>query len=219
MFRVKVCGITSVADAQSAADAGADAIGFNFFPLSPRYIELRRARQIVEVLSPGVLKVGVFVNSPIAEIRAAIELLHLDLVQLHGDEEPEFIAKLEGRPVMRAFRVEAGLAGLKDYLSRCQKLACLPRMVLVDAYKKGAYGGTGETTDWKLLSGERKEVRELPLVLAGGLTPRNVAAAIATVRPAAVDTASGVELRPGQKSPQLMQAFVSAAKQAFADLG
>jgi phosphoribosylanthranilate isomerase len=218
MFRVKVCGITSVADARAAADAGADAIGLNFFPPSPRYIELRRARHIVQTLPAGLLKVGVFVNSSIAEVCAAVDLLQLDLAQLHGDEAPEFISELGGRPVIRGFRLESGLGGIGNYLNRCRLLDCLPCMLLIDAFKKGEYGGTGECADWKLLAGARPEFGGLPVVLAGGLTPRNVAAAIEMVRPAAVDTASGVESRPGQKSPQLVRAFVAAAKQAFAQL-
>jgi len=217
MFHVKVCGITSVADARAAADAGADAIGLNFFPPSPRYVELRRARHIVQTLPAGVLKVGVFVNSPIAEVCTAVDLLQLDLAQLHGDEGPEFIAQLGGRPVMRAFRLESGRrGGIADYLDRCRELGCLPRMVLIDAFKKGQYGGTGVQADWTLLSGQRDEIGDVPFVLAGGLNATNVAAAIEMVRPAAVDTASGVESRPGQKSPQLVKAFVAAAKQAFA---
>ena len=172
-----------MADARAAADAGADAIGLNFFPPSPRYIELRRARHIVETLPSGVLKVGVFVNSSIAEVCAAVDLLKLDLVQLHGDEGPEFIARLEGRPVMRAFRMESGLQDLADYLDRCRQLDCLPRMVLIDAFKKGQYGGTGERADWALLSLERDAVGDVAMVLAGGLNPTNVAAAIDVVRP------------------------------------
>jgi phosphoribosylanthranilate isomerase len=219
MFRVKVCGITSVADACAVAAAGADAVGLNFYARSPRYIEPLLAQQIAGSLPPHIVRVGVFVNSSIGDVCATYDRLGLDLIQLHGDEPPEFIRELEGRPVLRAFRCAASLEPVGQYLDRCADLACMPRMVLIDAYQSGHYGGTGKLADWSLLDAGRGALGELPLVWAGGLTPENVAAAVARVRPAAVDVASGVESSPGRKSPPLVKAFVEAARGAFDALG
>jgi phosphoribosylanthranilate isomerase len=140
----------------------------------------------------------------------------LNLVQLHGDEPPEFLAELRGIPILRALRPGADLAAIGEYLQRCYALACLPRMVLIDACASGAFGGTGQTADWQAMRDYRVHLAGQPLVLAGGLTPSNVATAIATVRPWAVDVASGVEERPGKKSAELVRAFVAAARAAFA---
>ncbi len=216
MFHIKICGITSVDDARLVASAGADAIGLNFYAQSPRCIRRDDAEQIVEVLPADVVKVGVFVNASRDEVRRTFDDLGLDLAQLHGDEPPEFLAELEGRPVMRAFRCrQTGLAPVYAYLDRCRELGCLPHMILIDSYKEGIFGGTGETADWSELAryasiGGHPE--RPPLVLAGGLRPDNVAQAIRMVRPRAVDTASGVESSPGRKDPDLVRAFVEAAR-------
>lgn len=218
MFRVKICGITSVDDARAVAAAGADAVGLNFYAKSPRYVSAEKAREIVNALPPEMVKVGLFVNASAEEVCQTFDSLGLDLIQLHGDELPVYLTDLGGRPVMRAFRLtEAGLEPIREYLDACRQLGRLPRLVLVDAYVEGEYGGTGRVTDWERLKRYPFDVAHPPLVLAGGLTPDNVAEAIRTVRPAAVDTASGVESSPGRKDPAAVEAFVRAARLAFGE--
>jgi phosphoribosylanthranilate isomerase len=215
MFRVKICGITNLSDAQLAAEAGADAVGLNFCTASPRYCPWEAAREIAAALPRGVCKVGVFVDASAEEIRRAAESVPLDLVQLHGHEPPELVRALRPLPILRAVSIDEGLTETSAYLEACYRQLALPRMLLVDARSGGRFGGTGTTVDWKLLVESRPSLRGLPLVLAGGLTPQNVAEAIALVRPWAVDVASGVEASPGAKSPELVRRFVAAARQAF----
>ncbi|MDY0168445.1 MAG: phosphoribosylanthranilate isomerase [Thermoguttaceae bacterium] len=217
MFRIKICGITSVVDALAAAQAGADAVGLNFFPGSKRFIDHQRAREIVEAL-PDLVKVGVFVNAGEDDIRRASDLLGLDAIQLHGDEPAGFLARLADLPLVRAFRLDArGFAPIDSYLSACANLGALPRMMLLDACVPGQYGGTGATLDWSPLGRTAGSSDRPPIILAGGLTPANVATAIHRARPAAVDTAGGVEYAPGKKDHTLMAAFVAAARAAFDD--
>jgi phosphoribosylanthranilate isomerase len=214
MFQIKICGITTANDAVMASQAGADALGLNFFPKSPRFLAPDRAAAVASAVPAGVLKVGLFVNASAQDICERFDRLGLDLIQLHGDESPEFHVKLGGRPVMRAFRVDtAGLRPIEQYLARCRQLDVLPQMVLLDAQVQGAYGGTGQVADWETV--KRYSLDHPRLALAGGLTPANVAEAIRTVRPAAVDTASGVEASPGRKDASLVQAFIQAARAAF----
>jgi phosphoribosylanthranilate isomerase len=216
MFRIKICGITTVDDGLMVARAGADAVGLNFYAKSSRHVEVDQAARIVESLGAEVLKVGVFVNASGEDICRIFDQTGLDLVQLHGDEPPEFLARLGGRAVMRAFRIgPGGLEPVNNYLGQCRRLGCLPRMTLLDSHAKGAYGGTGAVADWSVVSGYPAEGWQPPLVLAGGLTAENVSEAISAVRPEAVDTASGVESRPGQKSAPLLKAFIDAAKRGF----
>jgi phosphoribosylanthranilate isomerase len=216
MFHIKICGITRVDDALAAAQAGADAIGLNFYPASPRFVSPAQAEAIVAAELPGVVKVGLFVGSDAREVCETFDRLKLDLIQLHGDEPPEYLAHLGGRPVMRAFRLgPAGLSPVVTYLDDCRRLGCLPRLVLLDAYTPGVYGGTGEIADWAVAAEYRAMDQVPPLVLAGGLTPQNVTRAIRSVRPAAVDTASGVESSPGRKDPAAVAAFVRVAREAF----
>lgn len=223
MFRVKICGITNVDDALAVAAAGGDAIGLNFFARSRRCVAIDVAERIVNALSqynlsqnaPGnrVVKVGLFVNADADEVCRTYDRLGLDLVQLHGDEPPEYLGQLGGRPVMRAFRIgSAGIAPVLDYLEQCRARDAMPRLVLLDAQVPGAYGGTGKTTDWTAAAGYAAMPNMPPLVLAGGLTPQNVGEAISAVHPAAVDTASGVERSPGRKDPAAVAAFVQAAQ-------
>ena len=219
MFRIKICGITSVDDALAASAAGADAIGLNFYSLSPRFCSTESASRIAAAVPQHVCKVGVFVNANAGEIRGIVQLHGLDLVQLHGDEPPELLAELEGLSVMKAFRVSHGLSAIAAYLDRCRALAALPKMLLVDAYDPKQFGGTGQTVPWDKLSKQRDLLGGLPLVLAGGLKPSNVANAIAAAHPAAVDVASGVETAPGKKSAALVLEFVAAAKAAFNQAG
>ncbi len=216
MFSIKICGVTSVNDALMVAAAGADAVGLNFYPKSPRYVDLELARRICKALSWGVVKVGLFVNMPSQEICRIFDQLRLDLIQLHGDEPPEVLAELGGRPIMRAFRVdERGLQPVAEYLEECRRLQCLPTLTLVDSCQNGHYGGTGKTANWSIAQEYPTMLASPPMVLAGGLTPENVGLAIQAVRPKGVDASSGVEVVPGRKSDVLVGQFVRAAKQAF----
>jgi len=222
MFQIKICGITSVDDAISVARAGADAVGLNFYAGSPRYVPLRQAGPIVDALPDTMLKVGLFVNAAVGEICEKFEHLRLDLIQLHGDEPPAFLSELGDRPVMRAFRLgPEGLDPVDRYLAECRRLNCTPCLTLIDACVKGKYGGSGQVADWQALKTFQSDetvsadTARPPLVLAGGLTSENVAAAISTVRPAAVDTASGVESSPPLKDPAKVAAFVRAAREGF----
>jgi len=218
MFRVKICGITRVEDALAAAESGADAVGLNFYPKSRRAIDLARAAEIVAALPEGITKVGLFVNAEPKTICGTFDRLGLDLVQLHGDEPPEFIADLGGRPVLRAFRLgPEGLKPVADYLTACRQQGTPLAGVLFDALVEGSYGGTGKVADWSVVATYQRQIGSAPpCVLAGGLTPTNVADAIRTAHPCGVDTSSGVEVSPGLKDPALVAAFVQAARSAFA---
>jgi phosphoribosylanthranilate isomerase len=222
-FRVKICGVCSAEDARAAVAAGADAIGLNFHAESPRHVtpeaaaEIARAAREVAPRAPAV--VGVFVNEPIASMKRIAESVGLDVLQIHGDEPPTYLAEL-GRavtlPVMRAFRLgPEGLQRVFDYLAQCRRLGCPPRWVLLDSHRSGSYGGTGTTADWSLAAQFPRGGEQPRLVLAGGLNPQNAAGAIAAVKPDAVDTASGVETAPRSKDPVRVREFVNAAKRAF----
>lgn len=216
MFQIKICGITSAADAVAAVEAGADALGLNFYPQSSRFISREVAREIVAAVGSKVCKVGLFVNSQADEIKAAYDDLGLDLIQLHGDERPDLLRHFAPRPVMKAFRIGPdGLAPLRRWFDDGMRGGLLPQMVLLDAYQPGSYGGTGLTTDWPTAASYAATPGLPPCVLAGGLTAENVGAAIAAVRPAAVDVAGGVEIRPGVKEVAKMEAFVLAARNAL----
>lgn len=218
MFQIKICGVTRPSDVRLAALAGADAIGLNFHPASPRYVDLATADKIVSAFPPGVAKVGVFVNAGADQIRGLADRLGLDWIQLHGDEPPEMLSRLGDRQVLRAFRFsEHGAAAIPRYLELCRSAGRMPDAILVDACQPGEYGGTGVTADWKVIAEIREVFAPLPWVLAGGLTPFNVQDAVAAARPWAVDVASGVESRPGVKNPLLVRAFVAAAQKAFAE--
>lgn len=215
MFRVKICGITRPADAQLAAEAGADAIGLNFYAKSPRSCTPEIAQKIAEATPRWVCKVGVFVNATADEIRRTASAVPLDLIQLHGAETPELLRSVRPLPLMKAVGVSEEMTPLDDFLNACHQRNVMPRMLLVDAMRDGQLGGTGKTLDWAFLREHRLRFRGLPLVLAGGLTPDNVAEGIDVVRPWAVDVASGVESAPGVKDPELVRLFVSAAMRAF----
>lgn len=217
MFTVKICGITRPEDARAAAEAGADAIGLNFYPPSPRAIDVNRARAIIAALPPGIIKVGLFVDVAAKEICATCEALSLDMIQLHGDEPPDLLAALGDRAVMKAFRV-AGIGGLKTiiaYLDVCRTHRCLPRLILLDAPLIPGFGGSGKLADWALAKQYQETCRTPPLVLAGGLKADNVAEAIRATNAGAVDTASGVESKPGIKDPAAINAIVRAARSAW----
>ncbi len=219
MFTVKICGITRPQDARTAAEAGADAIGLNFYPQSPRAIDSDRARAIIAALPGEMIKVGLFVNAPPDEICHTYDALGLDLIQLHGDESPELLAALDGRPVMKAFRAAGadGLCMVLDYLETCGALDCLPRLILLDAPLTSGFGGSGKLADWSLAKQYIENYKIPGSVLAGGLKPDNVAEAIQMTGAKAVDTASGVESQAGIKDPAAVAAFVRASRAAFDD--
>jgi phosphoribosylanthranilate isomerase len=206
MALIKICGITNASDALAAVEAGADILGFNFYPKSPRFVSPREARLIAEVLPERIERVGVFVNEaePESVLRAVAES-GVGAAQLHGDETPEFCARLEGVSVIKALRVGRGF-GVERAASYKTDA------VLLDAYDEDAYGGTGRTFDWSLARRTREVVPKL--FLAGGLTPGNVAEAVRAVAPFAVDVCSGVETAPGRKSRDLMRRFVEAVRAA-----
>jgi len=208
-IRVKICGITRPEDAQAAVAAGADALGFMFWPESSRRISIAAAAAICRGLPPFVSKVGVFVNAAPAEVRRAVAACRLDAVQFHGDETPGFCARFVV-PVIRAFRVSGPetLDRLGDYAVAAW---------LLDSHVAGQRGGTGVTFNWELAAAAVKLGR--PVILAGGLTPANVAVAVRAVRPYAVDVSSGVEAAPGCKDPKKLRAFVRAAKGALGAAG
>ena len=203
---VKICGITSEADALAAAEAGADAIGLMFYEGSPRHVTLEQAKAISAALPQHVMRVGVFVNAEEAFVHQALTECMLNILQFHGDETPEECSRY---PVMtlKAFRVEGEetLAELEAYPSAGY---------LLDAYVKDALGGTGATFNWDLAV--RAQEFGKPIFLAGGLTPENVAEAVRKVQPFGVDVSSGVESEPGRKDAEQMRTFVAAAKGALA---
>jgi phosphoribosylanthranilate isomerase len=202
MTKIKICGIKTVDDALAAMNAGADLIGFNFYPRSPRYIDVGQCRDIMAVMRKygHITYVGVFVNASVDEVRATLETAALTLAQLHGDETSQMVRSLEGK----AFKAFRGVPQSLDGFARNDAPA-----LLVDASVKGLYGGSGETADWFAAVAL---AQQYPLLLAGGLTPENVAQAIQRVRPWGVDVASGVESAPGVKDLYKMKAFVQAVK-------
>jgi phosphoribosylanthranilate isomerase len=205
-IRIKICGITNPADAEEAAGLGADAIGLNFYAKSPRCIDEATARRIVKALPPFVDPVALFVNEPLLQAQQIAQRLGIRTVQVHGDVQgPWPPGEMCWIP---AFSVgdAAGLAALEMALAR---MATAPAAILVDAHVAGMFGGTGQVVPWHLLAAYRPSV---PLILAGGLTPDNVAEAIRIVRPAAVDVASGVESRPGKKDVEKMRRFIDAVR-------
>ena len=206
-MRVKFCGITNLDDAQEAVRLGAWAIGLNHHPESPRFCEPDVAVEISAALRRRLEIVGVFVNPTLAQLAAAAEDEWLTMVQLHGDEGPAFCreaARRTGCKVIKALRVRsaADVRAAEAYRADFH---------LLDAHRPGTSGGTGESFDWGLLGVRRSEV---PLILAGGLTPENVAEGVAAARPIAVDVASGVEAEPGVKDHALMAAFLERAQRA-----
>jgi phosphoribosylanthranilate isomerase len=202
--KVKICGITSVADGLAAAEAGADMIGLMFAAQSPRLIELPTAAEIARALPPYVLRVGVFVNPDEAQVMEAIAACGLNLLQFHGDEPSDFCTQF-GLMSVKALRVkDAGsIAALENYSTDA---------FLLDAYSKAGLGGTGEKFNWELAIEAHKYGR--PIFLAGGLTPENVADAVKTVSPFAVDVSSGVESAPGKKDAAKVRAFIRAVREA-----
>ena len=204
--RIKICGITRKEDAFAAAELGADALGFVFYGPSPRNIDPAKARGIIESLPPFVTTVGLFVNPDRAHVDAVLSEIKLDMLQFHGEEPAEFCASF-GVPYLKAVRMKPDL-NLLQYAVSYHGAAG----ILVDSFVEGIAGGTGTTFDWARIPADLGK----PLVLSGGLSPENVATAIAAVRPWAVDVSSGVEAGKGIKDKTKMARFIQGVRHAAA---
>jgi phosphoribosylanthranilate isomerase len=199
---VKICGITRAEDALAAARAGAHAIGLVFYAKSPRHVTPARAAEIIRVLPPFITTVGLFVDASAEEVRAALALAPVGLLQFHGDEPPAFCRQF-GVPYIKAVRVRPGtdlLQYARDYHDA--------KALLLDAYVEGLHGGSGAAFDWSLIP----RGLPLPVILSGGLTPENVMNAVRSVRPSAVDVSSGVESAKGIKDAQKIAAFIGGVR-------
>ena len=209
---IKICGLRDFATACYLADLGVDAIGLNFYAASPRSVTREQATEIAKAVRGRVTIVGLFVNHSVAEVQQTISEVGLDMLQFHGDEPPEFLAEFPDFRIIRAFRMgPEGLTTVADYLRRGLQLNALPWACLIDAATPGQFGGTGSTVNWKKLA-ESFHGGWPPLILAGGLTHRNVAAAIEATHPWGVDVASGVESSLAVKDRDLIKQFVTAAR-------
>jgi phosphoribosylanthranilate isomerase len=210
--RVKICGITNRADLDAAVAAGADAVGLNFHPPSPRSVTPDAARELLAGLPPFVEAVGVFVNRKLGDLRDLLtQLGRVTTVQVHGG--PHEVVEAYPYRFVPAFQVReaADLDAIRRYLDSCSQANALPAAILIDGHAPGLVGGTGQKAPWDLLAEFRPGV---PMILAGGLTPDNVAEAVRRVRPYAVDVASGVESSPGQKDAEKVRRFIREALQA-----
>ena len=202
---VKICGITNLADALCAIEAGANALGFVFYPRSPRFCDVEKARHIIRELPRGIVKVGVFVNEPIDLLLQYLSNMPLDYAQLHGDETPGFCSKMP-IGVIKGLRVKS--------LDEIKKLPDYPvAYYLLDSYSEKEYGGTGAAFDWNIAV-EAKNILSSPVLLSGGLTPENVAEAVNKVDPYGVDVSSGVETSPGIKDHKKVREFINNARNA-----
>jgi phosphoribosylanthranilate isomerase len=210
MVRVKICGITNWADAKLAIDAGADALGFNFYPPSPRGLAPAQAWEMIRRLPPFVEAVGVFVNWSFSAVHALASAVRLDAIQLHGDESPGEVAEFAGAyPVIKAFRVNHGFR--PAILGRYRRAAAF----LLDGFHPGLRGGTGKRFDWGLAQRARRYGR---IVLAGGLAPENVAQAIREVAPFAIDVCSGIEAKLGKKDAKRLRELMREVETANREL-
>jgi phosphoribosylanthranilate isomerase len=210
--RIKICGVTNEEDACQAAALGADAVGLNFYARSPRHVSEDTGAAIARALPAAVEPVGLFVNDPLDEVMERTRRLgFLRAIQWHGDRHE--LPPAGPYPFIPAFPVRGrdDLAVVTRYLDRCRQANRMPAAILVDGHAPGAYGGTGRNAAWELLADFRAEV---PLILAGGLTPENVAEAIHIVHPHAVDVAGGVESSPGRKDAEKMRRFVENVRNA-----
>ncbi len=202
MAEIKICGITNLEDASFAAECGSDALGFNFYSKSPRYVTPESAKGIIERIPDGITKVGVFVNHDALEVKKTVEFCGLDLVQLHGDESSEYCCQFPSALLIKAFspRGEGDLRELSSYPVRA---------ILVDAYDPLRYGGTGKRSDWRIAV----KVKETHLlIIAGGLNADNIREAIEIVSPHAVDINSGAESSPGRKDPEKVRKIVEIVR-------
>ncbi len=214
--RVKICGITRVADALCASRAGADAIGLNFWSGTPRFVEVGRAREIADALPPFVTKVGLFVDPDVSQVRAILDAVPLDVLQFHGTEEPD-LCRSFARPYLKAVHMKDGV-DLLEYAALYDDAAGF----VFDSYWPGDLpGGTGRAFDWSRLSADVRAKLPSAVILSGGLDPRNVESAIREVRPWAVDVSSGVEevgpdgkVRRGLKDASRIEAFMNGVRHA-----
>ncbi|MGQ9659914.1 MAG: phosphoribosylanthranilate isomerase [Thermochromatium sp.] len=200
--RVKICGVTRVSDLMAAVQAGVDAVGFVFHPTSPRAVTPAQAAELCRALPPFVTAVGLFVDATAETIEATLDQVPLDLLQFHGDESPEFCARFKRRWI-KAVRMRPGI----DLAAEHERFAGADGLLL-DAYEPGRAGGTGQCFDWARIPPEIAH----EILLAGGLTPENVAEAIARVRPYGVDVSGGVEVTKGIKDPKLIFAFMQGVR-------
>jgi phosphoribosylanthranilate isomerase len=209
MTKIKVCGITSKTDAWMCIDAGVDALGFVFVDESPRKVEPQEAQRIINDLPPFVITVGVFVNKPEEEVTKIANLCKLDILQLHGDETPDYCTKFN-RKVIKAFRIRSSddIKPMSEY-----KVSGF----LLDSYEEERAGGTGRTFEWSIA---QEATKYGPIILAGGLTPENVNRAISIVRPYAVDVSTGVEEKdtPGKKNQGKLTEFIRQVQNADSDI-
>ena len=201
---MKICGITNSEDARHASACGADALGFVFYPGSPRFVDPDHVRRIIAELPPMVTTVGLFVNQSPARIREMVEFCGLNTVQLHGEEEPDQCFYPPCR-VIKALRLKDGM---HDKVFSAYKVSAL----LLDAYVPDKFGGTGQCCDWNRAAAIASRHR---VILAGGLNPENVSDAVRQVRPYGVDVSSGVEKSPGQKDPEKVATFIRMARESF----
>lgn len=204
MIKVKICGITNLEDALTAIDAGADALGFVFHPQSPRHVFPEQAAAIIRHLPPFVQTIGLFVDEPLDMVNAAADQCGLDVIQLHGMERPGYCDSVRRR-VIKTFRMKdiTSLEPMRDYRVSA---------FLLDAWSPAAHGGTGQTFNWEIAACASQSNR---IILAGGLTPENVAEAVRKVRPYGVDVSSGVESGPGKKDSRRIVDFIANAKSAL----
>jgi len=202
--RVKICGITRLEDALAAVRAGADALGFVFYPASPRYVDPAVAGLIIRQLPPFVTSVALFVNESAEQVCAVMDQTGVDLLQFHGDESPEFCAQFN-RPYFKALRMSPDI----DVVAETKRFAS-SRAILLDAYRPGVPGGTGEAFDWERIPSDIDK----PLILAGGLDQSNVAKAISQVKPYAVDVSGGVEAAKGLKDSSKITSFMNEVARA-----
>jgi len=200
--RIKICGITHPDDALAAAELGVDALGFNFYRPSPRYVETAVAASLVRILPPFISSVGLFVDASADDVRAVLDAVPLTLLQFHGDESPEFCSQF-GKPFLKAIRMKLDV----DVTAEMARYASAVG-ILLDAYRPGVPGGTGETFDWQRVPQPAAQ----PVLLAGGLTSDNVGAAIRATRPWAVDVSGGVEATRGRKDHEKLKAFFDAVR-------
>ena len=202
-MEIKICGITNISDARSAADCGADALGFIFYPQSQRYVKPMKAKEIIQTLPCEISKVGVFVNHEIQKVKEIVQFCGLDLIQLHGDEPPEYCAQFPMSSLIKAVscRTEQEILELRSFPVAA---------ILMDARDSRQYGGTGKNSDWRLAI-RLKEMH--PFILAGGLNKENIRQAVQTVGPQAVDINSGVEISPGKKDPNKIREIIKIVRE------
>jgi phosphoribosylanthranilate isomerase len=212
-LRIKICGVTSEGDALAAARLGADAVGLNFYERSPRHVDPGVVPAILAALPPFVEPVGIYVGLRLSEMAEQAQRFGLRSIQWHGENEDREPGCPTGHRLIAAFAMRGAddFILISDYLTRCRDIGRMPAAILVDAGAPGIYGGTGRTAPWHLLA---DFVPGVPVILAGGLTPENVAEAVRLVRPHAVDVASGVESQPGVKDVEKMRRFIENARES-----